>query len=105
MGTGKGLISSLVHTLFNVILVRFRGKVWEVIRNPIVGRFTLMSESCVSALSVDIVVTLKSRPHVPVFSGRVEVFENGDLSFSCGRAKTEVFKYDVFLLKFAMIKI
>ena len=25
---------------------------------------------------------------------RVEIFENGDLSYSCGRAKTEVFKYD-----------
>ena len=25
---------------------------------------------------------------------RVENFENGDVSYSCGRAKTEVFKYD-----------
>ena len=31
---------------------------------------------------------------------RVEIFENGDLSYSCGRAKTEVFKYDDIMPRF-----
>ena len=31
---------------------------------------------------------------------RVEIFENGDLSYSCGRAKTEVFKYDDVMPRF-----
>ena len=32
--------------------------------------------------------------------GREEVFKNGDVSFSCGREKTEVFKYDDVMPKF-----
>ena len=31
---------------------------------------------------------------------RVESFENGDLSYSCGQAKTEVFKYDYVMPRF-----
>ena len=31
---------------------------------------------------------------------RVESFENGDSSYSCGRAKMEVFKYDDIMLRF-----
>ena len=31
---------------------------------------------------------------------RVDTFENGDFSYSCGRAKTEVFKYDDIMPRF-----
>ena len=31
---------------------------------------------------------------------RVEIFENGDSSYSCGRAKTEGFKYDDVMPRF-----
>ena len=31
---------------------------------------------------------------------RVETFENGDVSYSCGRAKTEVLKYDDVMPRF-----
>ena len=31
---------------------------------------------------------------------RVEIFENGDTSYSCGRAKTDVFKYDDVMPRF-----
>ena len=31
---------------------------------------------------------------------RVEIFENGDSSYSCGRAKTEVLKYDEVMPRF-----
>ena len=51
------------------------------------------------------------RPHVTGVFGhrkrrflntlsRVEIFENGDSSYSCGRAKTEVFKYDDVMPRF-----
>ena len=30
----------------------------------------------------------------------VEIFENGDVSYSCGRAKTDVFKYDDIIPRF-----
>ena len=51
------------------------------------------------------------RPHVTgVFRHRkrrfsntlsgVEIFENGDVSYSCGRAKTDVFKYDDIIPRF-----
>ena len=51
------------------------------------------------------------RPHVTGVFGhrkrrfsntlsRVEIFENGDVSYSCGRAKTQVFKYDDVMPRF-----
>ena len=39
-------------------------------------------------------------PKTEVLLSRQEIFENGDLLYSCGRAKTEVFKYDDVMPRF-----